>query len=237
MELENLKNTSKKKLFNFENFTKIINTIKSKNYKFARFDRKDSSKRVYLRHDIDFDPKYLYRFLNFYRREKVVSNIFFLINAKTYNLLEKKNINLINDISKNHCVGLHIDLGELTFSKTYETIKFFKKYINISNVISFHRPKNYQLAKYTNQNNFLNAYDKNFFVKKFYVSDSGQKKNFHIKLMNILNDNEKMLQLLIHPIWWQNKYRKKDILNFIHDDQKSDVKKYLINNNNFFKNI
>ena len=90
MDLENLKNISKKKLFNFRNFKKIINFIKSKNYKFARFDKKNSSKRVYLRHDIDFDPKYLSRFLSFYNKEKIVSNIFFLINAKTYNLIEKK---------------------------------------------------------------------------------------------------------------------------------------------------
>ena len=54
MDLENLKNTSKKKLYNFKNFKQIINLIKSKNYKFARFDKKNSSKRVYLRHDIDF---------------------------------------------------------------------------------------------------------------------------------------------------------------------------------------
>ncbi len=237
MDLENLKNTSKKKLFNFKNFKKIINFIKSKDYKFARFDKKNLSKRVYLRHDIDFDPKYLSRFLSFYKKEKIVSNIFFLINAKTYNLIEKKNIILINNICKNHCVGLHIDLSELSFSKTYETIKFYKKYINISNVISFHRPKKYHLYKLTDQNNFLNAYDKNFFVKKFYVSDSGQKKDFHFKLIDLINNNEKMLQLLIHPIWWQGRYKKKDILNFIYDDQKNDIKQYLINNNNFFKNI
>ena len=29
-----------------------------------------------------------------------------------------------------------------------------------------------------------------------------------------------MLQLLIHPIWWQGSYKKKDILNFIYEDQK-----------------
>ena len=60
----------KEKLYNFKNFKQIINLIKSKNYKFARFDKKNSSKRVYLRHDIDFDPKYLSRFLNFYNKEK-----------------------------------------------------------------------------------------------------------------------------------------------------------------------
>ena len=237
MDLEILKNTSKKKLFNFKNFKKIINFIKSKNYKFARFDKKNLSKRVYLRHDIDFDPKYLSRFLSFYNKEKIVSNIFFLINAKTYNLIEKKNIILINNICKNHCVGLHIDLSELSFSKTYETIKFYKKYINISNVISFHRPKKYHLYKFTNQNNFLNYYYKNFFVKKFYVSDSGQKKNFHFKLIDLINNNEKMLQLLIHPILCNHRYKKKDILYFFYYDQKNDVKQYLINNNNFFKNI
>ena len=91
-------------------------------------------------------------------------------------MIEKKNIILINNICKDHCVGLHIDLSELSFSKTHETIKFYKKYINISNVISFHRPKKHHLFKYTDQNNFIMLMIKIFLLKNFMYQILDKKK-------------------------------------------------------------
>lgn len=236
MDLKILKNLPNQKIYNFTNYKRIINFIKANKYKFSRFDENLSGNKIYLRHDIDLSPKYLSNFLNFYDEKKISANIFFMVNAKTYNLLEKKNINFINKIAKKHCVGLHIDLGEIKQKDIINKIKFFKKYLKITNVISFHRPRKYQLNSGVNKKKFINAYDKKFFNKKFYVSDSGQKKKFHEKLLNLVSNKSNFIQLLIHPVWWQNKVKKKDIINFLIDDQLKEIHDYY-DTNNFFKNI
>ena len=48
-----------------------------------------------------------------------------------------------------------------------------------------------------------------FLLKNFMYQILTKKKNFHFKLIDLINNNEKMLQLLIHPIWWQGSYKKR----------------------------
>lgn len=229
-----LKNIQKEKIFKFENYIKIIKLLKKNNYLFARFDKKNQRKRIYLRHDIDFSPKYLQKFLKYYEKEKISSNIFFMINAKTYNLLEKKNIEFINQISKKHCCGLHIDLKEIDSKEINSLINFFKKRLKIENVISFHRPKKKDLKVNVNNKKYINAYDKCFFNKKNYVSDSAQKQNFHLKLLNLINKNEHKIQLLTHPVWWQDKISKSEIRKFLLKDQLDEIN-FFYHENGVFK--
>ena len=236
MDIKILKDTLGPKVYNFNNYKKIINFIRNKKYKFARFDRENSFKKIYLRHDIDLSPKYLINFLKFYDENNISANIFFMVNSKTYNLLEKKNIDFINKISKRHCLGLHIDLAEIKKKEIKNHINFFKRYLKISNVISFHRPKKIDLINAINNKKYLNAYDKKFFDKNNYVSDSGQKKNFCEKLFKIVSNKNNPIQFLVHPIWWQNKIYKKDIEKILVDDQIKEVNDYY-NLNNFFNNI
>lgn len=225
-------------IFKFNNYKKILNYIRSKKIDFSTFDKNIINKRrkIFLRHDIDFNIHYLKKFLNFYEKLKIKANIFFMINANSYNLLERKNIKFINDISRRHCLGLHLDLSEYKVKDIPNLQNFFGQYLKISKVISFHRPKKSSLIKDVNKKKFINAYDSKFFQVENYISDSGQKINFHKKLFNILDNQTENFQLLIHPLWWQDITAKNKIVKKLYNDQNKSFEEYLkINLNGFVK--
>ena len=227
-----LKNLSQKNLYKFSTFKKIINFLLNEGYKFEIFKKKKykSNKIIFLRHDIDLDPNYLKSFLNFYKEKKIKCNIFIMINSNTYNIFDEDNIKFINDIAKKHLVGFHLDSNITRNKDALSTTSLIKKYIKLSNSVSFHRPSQNDLKKSLSKK-MLNTYNVKFTGKKFaaYVSDSGQKKNFHTKLIELTKRNSP-IQLLIHPMWWQNISDRKKIKNKILKDQKSRIQIYLKKN-------
>tara|TARA_A100001015_G_scaffold166313_1_gene184857 strand:+ start:4806 stop:5510 length:705 start_codon:yes stop_codon:yes gene_type:complete len=226
------KNLSQKNLYKFSTFKKIINFLLNEGYTFETFKKKKfkSNKTIFLRHDIDLDPNYLKLFLNFYEEKKIKCNIFIMLNSNTYNIFDEDNIKFINDIAKKHLIGFHLDSNITKNKDALSTVSFIKKYIKLSNSVSFHRPSQNDLKKGLSKK-IINTYSEKFTGKNFtsYVSDSGQKKNFHIKLIKLVKTNNP-IQLLIHPVWWQNISDRKRIKKKIIKDQKNKIQIYLKKN-------
>ena len=82
--------------------------------------------------------------------------------------------------------------------------KAIEKWFGIDiKVISFHKPSKYLLS--LNKKNIagrINTYHSTYFKKIIYCSDSRGDWHYGSPLNNLNGKNNKALQLLTHPIWW-----------------------------------
>lgn len=222
-------------MFDYDSFTGILKTIKSYGYKFQRFDDgSKNEKTIYIRHDVDISPIMAISLAKIENSLAIKSSFFFQIGCETYNIFSADVLNIIRDIKNmKHCVGLHIDESfiEPEESCILEILEWFNKNIaDIDFVVSFHRPSDKVLSlKY---NGFINTYQKDFFSKDSYVSDSRRDEKFYNKLLELLKIGSTPIQLLLHPCWW---YPEKDINLFYEKLIKRrtfEVENYLKNNFN-----
>src|SRR5688500_18111476 len=104
---------AKQQTFSYDSFTAILNEAKSHGYVFLRFDEpapEQDIKRFYLRHDVDISPRCALRLGKIAAELGVRSNIFFQLNAETYNILTPPNLAIVRELRElGHCVGLHVD--------------------------------------------------------------------------------------------------------------------------------
>jgi hypothetical protein len=213
------------------NFLKIINIVKKKDYNFCRFDKKSIKKKsFYLRFDVDISPYSAKKLGRILYQKKIQANFFFQINAETYNCFSAEIINIINNLrSQNHCVGLHIDEHLIKFNQIHDTIIWFSNNIcPIDKVVSFHRPSEVIIGKKFKK--FINTYENNFFNKDTYVSDSRNNKEFANKLNNLLEKKEEKIQLLLHPEWWTKYIDEKIIFEEVLKRRDYELREYLIKN-------
>ncbi len=186
-------------------FSEILAEAKAAGYAFARFDRPMPAHKVfYLRHDVDISPRNVLVMGRLAAEQGVASNIFFQLNAETYNIFSDEVIDIMRTLrAAGHCVGLHID--ELRFGADEGVIRrtigwFSSCVVPVDHVVSFHRPSGAVLGRsYTG---FVNAYDPRFFSPDSYLSDSRRSLAFLPMLSEWLTSARPRIQLLLHPEWW-----------------------------------
>jgi hypothetical protein len=183
----------------------ILSKAKAAGYTFARFDRPAPGDKVlYLRHDVDISPRNVGVMGRLAQEQGVASNIFFQLNAETYNIFSDEVIHIMRALrAEGHCVGLHID--EVRFGADEDVVRrtidwFSSCVLPIDDVVSFHRPSGAVLGRrYTS---FVNAYDPRFFDPDSYLSDSRRSLAFLPTLAAWLSAGRPRIQLLLHPEWW-----------------------------------
>ncbi len=193
-------------MYGLKNYSKIIKILKSNNLIITKnWHKKNYSNQVLLRHDVDFSIELAVKLAKFEHKHKVKSSYFFMTTSNMYNLFSKKNIELVKIIkSFGHKISLHFDptvyknlKSFLIEKKTFEAI--FKVKLNI---ISIHRPNKFLLKKDKNLFAIRHTYEKKYFDRLLYISDSAGRSVFD-PLKNYIKANKKIgLQLLLHPIWW-----------------------------------
>ena len=194
-------------LFNYESFAELIEEIGSFGYSFQRIDDtlgNEPGKVLYLRHDVDISAIAAARIGEIEHSLGAKSSFFFLLGADTYNLLDPRNMRIIDRLrSMGHCVGLHIDqrLFDDDERTVYRTLEWFKKCVtDIDLAVSFHRPTVSVLSRdYTA---FASAYRPEIFSDEHYLSDSRRSPEFYTKLQTWLRQGRTPVQLLLHPGWW-----------------------------------
>ena len=210
-----------------KNFIYLINKIKKK-YTFCRFDENINKKKTfYLRFDVDISPNNALKLGVALNKKKIKANFFFQINAETYNCFSGHTIEIVKKLKKmNHCVGLHIDEYLIREKQIKKTINWFSNNVTkIDNVVSFHRPSKKVLGK--KYKNFINTYEKKFFNKKIYLSDSRNNRNFNLQLDELIQKQEKKIQLLLHPEWWSVITNEKKIYKEILKRRNDELVEYL----------
>jgi len=192
--------------FCYESFRAIIRDAQGRGYSFLRFDREApaAGKLLYLRHDVDISPACALRLGEIASEEGVVSNIFFQLNAETYNPFSERSRTIIRRLRcMGHCVGLHVDedLIGADGDKILRAIGWFSACCEpIDMAVSFHRPTPAVLG--ADFEGFASGYGSQVWGPDRYLSDSRRSSEFYPRLMSWLEEGHTPIQLLLHPEWW-----------------------------------
>ena len=205
--------------------------MNNSNYTFKKFNQKSDS-GLYLRFDVDISLNNALSIAQYLNQKNIIANFFFQPNNEIYNIFNIKNKKIINDIKNlNHLIGLHVDENFFSIKEKdiLNILFFFKKNkYNFSNVISFHRPSKNVLKK--KFKNLINTYENNFFNEKIYISDSGKNSFFKKRIFSFVNENKKLIQILMHPVWWSKVNKNKNIYLELKKNSHQNLDNYLINN-------
>jgi hypothetical protein len=204
--------------FTEKNYRKLL-LLAQKRFEFVQYNQvfADSEKfEIIWRHDVDFS---IHRALALARIEhelKIKSTFFIQLGSTCYNCFEEEIKEKVEEImSLGHSIGLHFYAQFYNVQTKYELEErlYFEKYIleTILNqkidVFSFHNPSIEILDRFTEARytGLINTYS-DFFRKNFgYCSDSnGYWRHERMKDF-LLNKNNKRIQVLTHPEWWQKK--------------------------------
>lgn len=217
--------------FTFEAYNALIDELHKNDYTIANYHNyQETEKCAILRHDVDYSMEKALEMAEYENKIGVKSTYFVLLTSDFYNLLSKKNRDIISKIVKyGHDIGLHFD--EMRHDEQEKTTTGVKLLIereaqllseildyNIKSV-SMHRPSKETLdADYHFDNGLVNSYGKEFFHEFKYVSDSRMRWRENVD--EIINSNQhKRIHILTHAFWYNHEEQtmKKIIEKFINE--------------------
>ncbi len=207
--------------FDYGFFKKIISYLKM-NFSIYTFtgvldilQEKTTKPIVLLRHDIDLDLNYAHKMAMIEVEENVQSCYMIMTNSPFYSINDPDSKSIIHKlISNGHEIGLHYDFDDYLLRNKHITIdnmneNILSAFSKLEDVIgtevksiSFHRPMQQFLNGPLTILGRTNAYSAE--LMKWYLSDSKgnwREGNPLIAMQTIKNN---ILQLLIHPIWWND---------------------------------
>jgi len=196
--------------FSLDHYEHLIRSALEAGYVFMGFHEPacGDSMQLFLRHDVDVSLNMAVRMAEVEAKFGVRSTYFVLPNSPIYNVLENESIDMILQIAAmGHWIGLHMDLPKAYVTKsvtteqvTYSMFDFFRQFLPLAPVVSFHRPSGrvFGMKLFS----LVNTYEDRFFRDIKYISDSrGQWREGCP--CNVLSSGEyTSVQLLIHPVWW-----------------------------------
>ena len=202
--------------FSLAHYKEILETALSNGYSFLSYDEdltpyKD--KRVcVLRHDIDYTPERAVIFGEIEAELGIQSTYFFQICAKTYNVREQENYEVIRRLRNwGHHIGLHVDLSwnpEASWDAVDDQVKneklIFESMTGVKpcEMISFHNPHRHSERVMEKEVEGLrHTYEPKFFSKMKYLSDS---QGWYEGCLCAIFRERKYphIQFLTHPYIW-----------------------------------
>jgi hypothetical protein len=172
---------------------------------------------VLLRHDVDYSPESALRMAEFEAQKGVQSTYFLLFSSQYYNLFEVEQSRFPEQlVALGHEVGLHYDVQSLEKLKRPRQNEHEELQVQVDILaslagkdvrsISMHNPSISGADPYACID-LINAYDPKFTDEIAYFSDScGAWRNDFVECIE-RNSFPKQLQLLIHPIFWNQESR------------------------------
>lgn len=201
----------------YRHYLKTIRNYQESGYFVGGFQanlKSKSTKKLILRHDVDFNFETAFSMARFESQNNIQSSYFFRLAAAGYNLLSVNNLLKIKEMSEmKHEISLHVDHG-LSFMHSDETswINFqldtFQNFTGIKiHGVSSHEPARNGgasiLDKFVNDGLIdYHAYETRFVVDMKYISDSTQR--WREKSFEAYINQYEQIQVLIHPIWWHS---------------------------------
>ena len=165
---------------------------------------------IIFRHDVDSSLVAAGVFTDYLDRLHIQSNFFIRTNSNLYNVSSKASRIILESISKNHEIGLHIespnafnsiDEFEENLSRAKDLLEFaVEKKVNL---ISWHRPHKVDLSGSEMIYGMLNLYSSRLFSEYKYLSDSANTwSDEKSQLVKESIEGKIKLQILLHPEWW-----------------------------------
>lgn len=217
--------------FTYEFYKKLINALKTMEYKITMYNNCEEYKRsVILRHDIDFDLDKAVNMAELEFKLGVSSTYFVLLSTEFYNIFSKSSYKKIKTImSLNHKIGLHFDEQRYVINDeedlkkfVYFEAKIISELLGESiNVVSMHRPSQLVLASDVEFDGLINSYSSKFFKRMKYISDS--RMYWRENVMNIIyNTQHDKIHILTHPFWYSetNELIQEKLVRFINSKNK-----------------
>lgn len=163
---------------NKEAYQKLLQDYLDNGFTFVFFGEYNARKKkqIILRHDVDFDVVLALQMAEIEQKMGIKASYFFLTHSDVYNF---NGVPSRKFRELGHYVGLHVDYTEELIPDDMKMQQYY----------SIHRPD----KKYLGSNDKFSTYNKKFFKKMEYCSDS------RCKLPKTIEKNG---QLLIHPLWW-----------------------------------
>ena len=209
-------------MFSYEDYREIIRIIKESGrycgYKAAL--ERDSF--VIMRHDVEYSVERAYELSKVEESMDFTSNFFFQWTNNSYNLLSKKNTDMIRDMhERGQNIGLHFALNGMTDIQQIR-LQILKEMDILSDMFGFtvdtfsiHRPSKDVLRENIKLPEILNAYQDEFFT---FAEDIDENTPVGVKYMSDANhiwrygypDRDNILghdkvQILVHPFGWTKK--------------------------------
>ncbi len=195
-------------IFSYKQYSDFLKHLQSKGNVTTLRDW-DGGKSFILRHDVDLDIELAYDLAKIEAEHDIFSSYFFLTSGNTYNILVKKNSDMLKDIVKmGHEVGLHFDPTIYEDENMTDAVKKESEILSFASgskisSISLHNPSVH--GSYPMFEGFKNAYDPKIFSNENYISDSQMHfrgKDIYGFLDNIKNSH---IQVLLHPMHFSEK--------------------------------
>lgn len=232
--------------FSFAHYIETLLRFKKNNYKIGKVcDFNELAKNdsfIILRHDVDFSLEHALKIAKIEARIGLQSTYFILLHSPYYNALSKSNMMIIKEISSlGHEIGLHYDTDLLHWS-VKKTNSVIQNEISIIEMIT--NKKVMSIAQHNTsiaQNRLnLKSYDlidansNTIQSSVTYISDSVQNWRSGCMCNHVMHT--KKLQILTHPIWWDDYQKPRDlILNEIIQNSNNMIKSEILNTKMIYK--
>ena len=206
-------------MFSFNDYKEIIRIIKSTDRYMDYHKALTSDKFILMRHDVEYSVERAYELAKVESSMDFTSTFFFQWTNNSYNILSRKNKDLIKDMhERGHTIGLHFALNGMTDMEQIR--KQIAKEMEILNMMfefkidtfSIHRPSKDVLRENIKLPGIINAYQDEFFtfaenvtentpVSVKYLSDANHIWRYGYPDEKNILENDKV-QILTHPFAW-----------------------------------
>ena len=206
-------------MFSYTDYKEILRIIKEVGTYSTYKKALTSDKFILMRHDVEYSVERAYELSKVEESMDFRSYYFFQWTNNSYNVLSKKNRDLIAQMhERGQHIGLHFALNGMTDINLIRE-RILKEAEMLSNMLgfeikefSFHRPSPDALSANLKFSSLLNAYQDDFFT---YDSDASPSSELRVKYLSDANhvwrygypDEETLwkyprIQILAHPFAW-----------------------------------
>ena len=209
-------------MFSYDEYREIIRIIKSTGLQSDYASALYKDKFIIMRHDVEYSVERAYALAKVETSMDFTSTFFFQWTNNSYNLLSRKNRDLICDMhERGQKIGLHFALNGMTDMQEVRR-QIVREMHMLSEMLGFeisefsvHRPSPTVLAENIKLPGIINAYQDEFFT---FSENVGKDSVLAVKYMSDANhiwrygypDEENILghdkvQILTHPFAWTKK--------------------------------
>src|ERR1700722_14648896 len=204
-----------------EAYVGLIEAMKSHGYRFAVFEEtvRDKEKIVYLRHDVDYSPRWAAEFACLNEHCGVIGTFCFQLRGSAYNLASAETQRHVEDIiGRGQCVALHFAFVSSPAGDLAEIAHLVRSDLDIAvsfvpamkPFFSWHNPSLVpNLIERTldlDVPGLANLYGRRYFCDTIYRSDSNWRYTLE-EWGELICIGHKRIQLLFHPYLWMPRGR------------------------------
>lgn len=194
--------------FSYSSYRLLLQTLLTHGYKPRLIGETGNEKYLYLRHDVDVDYLGALPMAEIEHSLGIKSTWYFLPDCPIYNLCSSELKNILSILhEQGHQIGLHVDATcYADLEEMKEAINnqhdFFSTFLPVGKTFSFHKPAPWLLNDIIIEN-WVNAYQKEFYTDVVYVSDSNRREFWKEERLQTAMTKNRSLTLLTHPLWWK----------------------------------